>query len=178
MGVPFYELLKYSKRQRQAAKELWANVKSGISFEVPTSLSTDDDTMKALELMCKQHPEVVTGAKTHDANGAPITLQSRGIVVGLRSSIRASPAAKLVLSQYGYMPDAHNLIELFQSQEAFIKQSGGLTPEEAVKQAQLESKERNRVVLPSQAEDRAATDAAVKVGSIAPLTTPEPPKVA
>lgn len=161
MGIPFLDLLRYSKRQRQAAKEMWAEIRTGVSFEVPASLSTDDDCMKAIELMCKQHPEVVMGQRSAGANGAPVTFQARGIIVGLRSSIRASLDAKEVLSQFGYMPDVNNVVEMLSAQERFIRQSGGLTPEQAVKEAQLASADRNRIVLETQAADRAKVDAKV-----------------
>lgn len=157
MSFPLSALLRYSARQRAAAKQMWAVVQSGILFEIPASLSTDDDTLKALMLMCEQHPETMTAERrANGTQGSPLVLQARGIVVGLRSAMQISPNAANVLNSYGYMPDAiGGLTALIQKQEAFIRNHGGLEPEEAVKQGQMEAAERNKIVLPEQAKDRA-----------------------
>lgn len=161
MSLPFVDLLRYNKRQREAAKQMWNYVRQGMSFEIPVSLSTDDDTMKALECMCRQHPEVVMGQRgTNGGEGAPLTLQSRGIVVGLRQNIAASPEALKVLKTFGYQPDAKGgLVELFDAHAAFIKNRGRMDPAEAVEQAQMDAKARNAIVLTDQREERAKDDA-------------------
>lgn len=161
--LPFVDLLRYTKRQREAAKQMWAVIRTGVSFEVPASLSTDDDTMKAVQCLCNQHPEVATAERSPNGTmGSPIILQSRGIVVGLRKTMQIGPAAAQVLEAYGYTPDASGtLTELLAAHEQFITARSGLTPKEAVRQAQQESMERNKIVLPEQVEERAKQDGVV-----------------
>lgn len=181
MGLPFVDLLRYTKRQREAAKQMWNFVKSGVSFEIPVSLSTDDTTMKALECMVRAHPEVVMGQKaSNGAGGAPLTLQSRGIVVGLRQNIAAGSEAMKVLQNYGYQPDAKGgLKELFENHEAFIRRQARLEPEEAVAQAQLDAKVRNAIVLTDQSAARAeeATTPVPELTVVAPGNEGERPNL-
>ena len=174
MGLNFLDLLRYSRRQREAAKQMWGYVRQGVSFEIPVSLSTDDDTVRALQLLCKQHPEVSMGEKAaNGTKGSPLVLQSRGIVVGLRKSMKIGPQAAQVLDSNGYTPEMTGDLEsLLAAHEGFIRAHGGLEPEEAVKQAQQESRDRNAIVVPEQAEERAQVDADVPPPKLAAVADP------
>lgn len=152
--LPFLELARYSRQQREAAKQMWDVVRRGVAFEVPVSLSTDDNTMKAVELLLKQHPEVTLahervkkpeGGKVIDGS-AMVTFQSRGLVLGLRRSFAVSDLGLEMLAKGGYHPEAASLMKLFAQHEAFMRSNANTDDvNAAVKRAQTESAERNRV---------------------------------
>ena len=166
MRLPLSAFLRYTSRQREAAKQMWAAIRRGGLYEIPVSFTTDDNTMKALMLMCEQHPEVALAKRANSSNTPLIVLQSRGIVVGLRSAMQIGSGAAQTLENFGYMPGSNGGLEaLFQKHETFIRTNARITPAEAVRQAQAEDAERNRVVLP---EPTSAEGAVLERGAASP----------
>ena len=140
--------LKYSATVRKAAEQMWAVVEKGIAFEVPASLSTDDNTTKAILCLQEMHPD------------CPVSmLQSRVVVIGhVKTAQGVSNQAWEMLEQGGYFPDAQkaaNAEAFLSQQERFMRRTltgleGGHEEHDVdalVAKAQAEQAARDAIVL-------------------------------
>lgn len=123
-----------SKRVREAADQMWHALLMGNTFEVPVSLSTEDEVAQAVLVLRKEHPNVV--AKM---------LQSRGLVLTLGKPATVQEGAWKHLDAAGYFPKDELPPEIFFGQHAQFIRRADLDPEEQVKRAQEESKEFNAI---------------------------------
>lgn len=128
-------------RLKQAAQQMWEQVRKGFKFEIPASLSTDDDLAQTVAILQREHPEVQVSS-----------YGARGIVIGMQSNakdMRISQEAFAGLDAGGYFaPRAADLENLLASHERWMR-SQGLDPEEQVKEAQEQEKKRTRIEVNS-----------------------------
>lgn len=120
---------------------MWEQVRRGFKFEIPASLSTDDDLAQAVALLQKEHPEVQVSS-----------YGARGVVVGMQSSerdMRISKEAFAGLDAGGYFAPRGSDLENFLAAHERWMRGQGLDPEEQVKEAQEQEKKRTRIEVSS-----------------------------
>lgn len=137
-----------NKRISEAADQMYAALKLGNTFEVGASLSTDDDTTRAVLLLRKRHPDVIT-----------TMLQTKAIVLTLGREASVSEGAWGTLAKAGYFPDPKESTDMFLAQHAKFMRRNDMDPEQAARTALEEDRKRNAVSISSPSESEAATPA-------------------
>lgn len=125
-----------NKRISDAADQMWGALKMGNTFEVGATLSTDDDTTRAVLLLRKRHPEVLT-----------TMLQTKALVLTLGRTATVSEGAWGTLAKAGYFPDAKESTDMFLAQHAQFMRRNDTDPEEASRIALEEDRKRNAVTV-------------------------------
>lgn len=130
--------MKFSRRVRDAANQMYQHVQAGRTFEVPHGPGTDDLTTRAVLCLRQMHPEV------------PLVFQARTVIIGrVDKTAKVSGAAWDQLKKGNYLPEAqlaHNPEAFLAEQAAFI-QGQGLDRSEEIKEGQRRQAERDRIVM-------------------------------
>ena len=131
--------MKFSRRVREAAKQMYAHVQLGKTFEVPNGQGTDDLTTRAVLCLRQLHP-----------NDVKVMYQARGVLIGpLHKTAKIADGTMQVLEKGRYLPEAqlaHHPEAFMADQNAWLVNQG-LVREDEVKEGQRRQAERDRIVL-------------------------------
>jgi len=130
--------MKYSKRVRLAAEQMYAAVQQGKAFEVPNGPGTDDLVVRSVLCLRQMHPDV------------PVVYQARTIIIGrVDKTMKVGKEAWDLMQKGNYLPPA----QLAQNADRFLDDqaqwlaSQGLDRGEEIAEGQRRQAERDRIVM-------------------------------
>ena len=130
--------MKFSKRVREAANQMYAHVQMGRSFEVPNGPGTDDLVVRSILCLRQMYPDV------------PVVYQARTVIVGrVDKTMKVGKEAWDLMDKGRYLPNA----QLTQQPDAFLADqaawlsSQGLNRDEEIAEGQRRQAARDAIVM-------------------------------
>ena len=130
--------MKYSKRVRLAAEQMYKHVQAGRAFEVPNGPGTDDLVVRSVLCLREMYPDV------------PVVYQARTVIIGrVDKTMKVGKEAWDLMEKGRYLPPA----ALAQNAERFLDDqaqwlaSQGLDRNEEITEGQRRQAARDALVL-------------------------------